>query len=78
MGRPPLAVCVQVNTSGEESKHGVEPADCLALARHIHEECKHLRLAGLMTIGQPGMCQARQGGECGGCVGVGVGQRAST
>lgn len=25
LGRPPLAVFVQVNTSGEESKYGVEP-----------------------------------------------------
>ncbi|EFN58933.1 hypothetical protein CHLNCDRAFT_48564 [Chlorella variabilis] len=53
LGRPPLAVFVQVNTSGEESKYGVEPQDCLALARHIHEQCPHLRLAGLMTIGMP-------------------------
>lgn len=54
LGRAPLAVLVQVNTSGEESKYGVEPQDCVALARHIHESCKHLRLAGLMTIGMPG------------------------
>ena len=51
---------MQVNTSGEESKHGVEPADCLALARHIHEQCKHLRFAGLMTIGMPGQQQQQQ------------------
>lgn len=44
---------MQVNTSGEESKYGVEPSDTVALARHIHEECPHLTLAGLMTIGQP-------------------------
>ena len=43
----------QVNTSGEESKYGVEPGGCTALARHIWEQCRHLRLAGLMTIGQP-------------------------
>lgn len=54
LGRDPLPVLVQVNTSGEESKYGVEPKDCVALARHIHESCKHLRLAGLMTIGMPG------------------------
>lgn len=45
--------CAQVNTSGEESKYGVEPSACTALARHIWDACKHLRLAGLMTIGQP-------------------------
>jgi hypothetical protein len=48
-----LDVYVQVNTSGEETKHGVEPADALALARHVAEACPHLRLSGLMTIGQP-------------------------
>ncbi|KAL4441034.1 hypothetical protein ABPG77_010465 [Micractinium sp. CCAP 211/92] len=53
LGREPLPVLVQVNTSGEESKYGVEPKDCVALATHIHESCKHLRLAGLMTIGMP-------------------------
>lgn len=53
VGRSPLRVMVQVNTSGEETKYGVEPGECVALARHIHEACKHLRLAGLMTIGQP-------------------------
>jgi len=48
-----LDVYVQVNTSGEESKHGVEPGEAPALARHVHEKCPHLRFSGLMTIGQP-------------------------
>jgi pyridoxal phosphate enzyme (YggS family) len=52
-GRPPLAVLVQINTSGEASKHGVAPADAPALAAHVAARCAHLRLAGLMTIGQP-------------------------
>lgn len=51
-GRGPLDVYVQVNTSGEESKFGVEPQDCLSLAQHVHKECHLLRFAGLMTIGQ--------------------------
>lgn len=34
----------------------MEPTDCLALAKHVHEACKHLRFAGLMTIGMPGGC----------------------
>ena len=51
--REPLAVMIQVNTSGEETKFGVEPSEAVALATYIHEECKHLRLAGLMTIGMP-------------------------
>ncbi|KAF2795926.1 hypothetical protein K505DRAFT_238836 [Melanomma pulvis-pyrius CBS 109.77] len=46
-----LNVKVQVNTSGEASKSGVEPADALALCRHIVERCPHLQLSGLMTIG---------------------------
>jgi hypothetical protein len=44
---------VQVNTSGEETKHGVEPSECVALAQHIAASCPRLRLAGLMTIGMP-------------------------
>lgn len=46
-----LRVLVQVNTSGEASKSGVEPNDTLELCRHIREQCPHLRLSGLMTIG---------------------------
>ncbi|RPA82770.1 hypothetical protein BJ508DRAFT_413934 [Ascobolus immersus RN42] len=48
---PKLRVFVQVNTSGEESKSGVEPAETLALAKHIQEKCPGLQLVGLMTIG---------------------------
>jgi hypothetical protein len=46
-----LRVLVQVNTSGEESKSGVEPNDAAQLCRHVREKCPHLQLAGLMTIG---------------------------
>lgn len=46
-----LRVMVQVNTSGEENKSGVEPKDTLALCRHIIDACPHLQLTGLMTIG---------------------------
>lgn len=55
---PPLRVLVQVNTSGEESKSGVEPSDTASLCAHIHEKCPHLRLAGLMTIGAIARSQA--------------------
>jgi pyridoxal phosphate enzyme (YggS family) len=49
-----LNVFVQVNTSGEESKSGVDPgAQVLALSRLIHEQCPLLKLSGLMTIGAP-------------------------
>jgi len=48
-----LDVMVQVNTSGEESKHGVEPGDAAKLARFIVDKCPKLRFVGLMTIGMP-------------------------
>lgn len=51
--RDPLSVLVQVNTSGEESKFGVAPETCVALAQHIARNCSNLCLAGLMTIGMP-------------------------
>lgn len=49
----PLRVFVQVNTSGEDSKSGVEPqSEALReLARFIRDKCPHLQLQGLMTIG---------------------------
>lgn len=46
-----LRIMVQVNTSGEENKSGVEPADTLTLCRHIIDKCPHLQLTGLMTVG---------------------------
>jgi uncharacterized pyridoxal phosphate-containing UPF0001 family protein len=57
-----LKVFLQVNTSGEESKAGLPPlnakvesdpvADSLPfLARHILDDCPHLELKGVMTIG---------------------------
>lgn len=59
-GEGQLRVFVQVNTSGEQSKSGVEPnsLDLLALCRHIRDKCEHLRLLGLMTIGAIARSQA--------------------
>jgi len=54
----PLRVMVQVNTSGEENKSGVDPPDTISLCRHIQAECPHLRLTGLMTIGAIARSQA--------------------
>ncbi|MCL2090393.1 MAG: YggS family pyridoxal phosphate-dependent enzyme [Micrococcales bacterium] len=45
-----LDVMVQVNVSGETTKHGVTPDDALTLARHVGT-LPGLRLTGLMTIG---------------------------
>ena len=35
------------------AKSGVEPSECLELARHVKRECPNLRFSGLMTIGMP-------------------------
>lgn len=47
----PLRVFVQVNTSGETEKSGVESGEASILCKHIREKCQHLKLQGLMTIG---------------------------
>ncbi|KAM5468185.1 hypothetical protein MauCBS54593_004926 [Microsporum audouinii] len=47
-----LRVFVQVNTSGEESKSGIQPGEpSVELCRFIREQCPRLKLQGLMTIG---------------------------
>jgi pyridoxal phosphate enzyme (YggS family) len=46
-----LRVFVQVNTSGEQSKAGIEPSDASKLCRFIRDKCPGLKLQGLMTIG---------------------------
>ncbi|TXG67520.1 hypothetical protein EZV62_008795 [Acer yangbiense] len=53
LGRNPLKILVQVNTSGEESKSGIEPSDCLGLVEHVKLRCPNLVFSGLMTIGMP-------------------------
>ena len=57
----PLRVFVQVNTSGEKEKSGVEPEDTLGLCKHVKESCKHLKLQGLMTIGA--LARSKEAGE---------------
>lgn len=49
---PPLDVCIQVNVSGEASKHGITPGTELALARAV-AGLPRLRLRGLMAIPEP-------------------------
>ena len=62
--RERLRVFVQVNTSGEENKGGVEPGEeAQALCRHIREQCPHLQLQGLMTIGAIARSVAAKDGE---------------
>jgi PLP dependent protein len=53
-----LRVMVQVNTSGEESKSGVTPEETIELCRHVRDNCPHLKLSGLMTIGAIARSQA--------------------
>ena len=48
----PLQVCIQVNISGEGSKHGVTPEAAVALA-HTVAALPNLRLRGLMCIPAP-------------------------
>jgi pyridoxal phosphate enzyme (YggS family) len=56
----PLRIFIQVNTSGEASKSGVDPSspDLLELCKHVRDECPHLQLQGLMTIGAIARSQA--------------------
>ncbi|KAF4346093.1 hypothetical protein G4B88_009148 [Cannabis sativa] len=53
LARNPLKVLVQVNTSGEPSKSGVDPSGVVELAKHVKLHCPNLLFSGLMTIGMP-------------------------
>jgi len=44
---------VQVNTSDEDSKSGIEPENTFKLVEWILNNCPNLRFSGLMTIGNP-------------------------
>ncbi|XP_076048743.1 pyridoxal phosphate homeostasis protein [Oratosquilla oratoria] len=46
-----LKVLVQVNTSSEENKSGIQPSEAGSLFNHIITQCPNLEAAGLMTIG---------------------------
>lgn len=56
---PPLQVCIQVNTSGEDSKSGAGPDEALALARAV-AALPRLRLRGVMALPAPTPDQAEQ------------------
>jgi PLP dependent protein len=49
---PPLNICIQINSSGEESKSGVAPDNLAALAKGV-AVLPRLKLRGLMTIPAP-------------------------
>lgn len=48
----PLQVCIQVNTSGEDSKSGVAPGEALALAQAV-AALPRLQLRGVMALPAP-------------------------
>jgi hypothetical protein len=56
--RPALNVLLQVNISGEATKHGVAPQELAELARQVLR-LPRLRLRGLMAIPEPGTEPAR-------------------
>lgn len=60
VGEKQLRVFIQLNTSGEESKSGLEPrSDALInLCKTIINDCPNLKLQGLMTIGAIARSQA--------------------
>lgn len=55
-----LRVLVQVNTSEEDSKSGIEPSKCADLVEHILINCDNLKFMGLMTIGKLGDPEAEK------------------
>ena len=46
-----LATLLQVNATGEASKHGCEPDAAAALLEHIAAACPGIRVRGLMAMG---------------------------
>lgn len=56
---PPLQVCIQVNTSGEDSKSGVAPGEALALAQAV-AALPRLQLRGVMALPAPSPDPAEQ------------------
>jgi pyridoxal phosphate enzyme (YggS family) len=54
-GKIQLGIYIQMNTSGEESKSGVNtPQEAAELIQTIQSTCPNLQVRGLMTIGAPG------------------------
>lgn len=49
-----MDILIEVNSSGESSKTGTPLTEVPALADFVREQCPHLRLQGLMTIGPLG------------------------
>lgn len=54
---------LQLIVQGEEAKSGCEPADAVGICKHIHANCPHLILQGLMTIGSLSQSRVAHEGE---------------
>ncbi|PRP76456.1 hypothetical protein PROFUN_15189 [Planoprotostelium fungivorum] len=50
-GPQPLNIMVQINTSGETNKGGINPGQCVEVVQWIQTELRNLKFCGLMTIG---------------------------
>lgn len=50
----PLRVLVQVNTSSESSKSGLDTEGLTELLEYVIKDCSHLKFLGLMCIGYKG------------------------
>ena len=48
---------IQVNTSGEATKAGIQPGEAIQLGKDILEKCLHIKIQGFMTIGEAGSAQ---------------------
>ncbi|XP_067096111.1 pyridoxal phosphate homeostasis protein [Osmerus mordax] len=53
-GGSTLNIMVQINTSGEDSKHGLPQEQTPDTVRHVLTRCSGLHFSGLMTIGRYG------------------------
>lgn len=54
VGRESLDIFIQVDTSNEETKSGVDLSEVVSVANEIIKDCPALKIRGLMTIGAPG------------------------
>lgn len=60
---PPLNICIQVNTSAESTKSGIDPNHLLSLTNYCNT-LPHLKLRGLMSIPAPKNTFEEQRAEC--------------
>lgn len=53
-----LRIYIQINTSGETNKAGIDPSHAADLCRFVRDKCPNLSLQGVMTIGAIARSQA--------------------